>query len=113
VNTIYDVRVALILVRLQHCRNLTFSVSKTVVVCSQRVSKATGVQGHGGHIHVQFRFLRQRCQKKHMQVEYVPSAVQLADKFMKQLLAAVFQNLVKEIGVIAASERSSLRIFRR
>jgi hypothetical protein len=35
VNTFYDVRVALILVRLQHWRNLIFSVSSTVMVCSQ------------------------------------------------------------------------------
>jgi hypothetical protein len=68
-----------------------------------------GVQGRSKHIDVQFRFLRERYQKKHMQVEYVPTNEQLADIFTKQLPTAVFQKLVKKIGVIAVPEEDDHR----
>jgi transposase InsO family protein len=63
-----------------------------------------GVQGRSKHIDVQFRFVRERYQKKHIQVEFVSSTEQLADIFTKQLPTAVFQRLVAEIGVVPAPE---------
>jgi hypothetical protein len=66
-----------------------------------------GVQGRSKHIDVQFQFLRERYQKKHIKIEFVPSRAQLADIFTKQLPAAVYQKMVKEIGVVAAPDEGS------
>jgi hypothetical protein len=66
-----------------------------------------GVQGRSKHIDVQFRFVRDRYQKKYIQAEFAPSPEQLADIFTKQLPAAVRREMVKEIGVVAAPDEGS------
>jgi hypothetical protein len=58
-----------------------------------------GVQGRSKHIDVQFHFVRERYQRKHIKVHFVPSEHQLADIFTKQLPTKAFEAMRKEIGV--------------
>jgi hypothetical protein len=58
-----------------------------------------GTQGRSKHIDVQFHFVRERYQKKHIMVQFVPSHHQLADIFTKQLPQKTFEDLRKSIGV--------------
>jgi hypothetical protein len=58
-----------------------------------------GVQGRSKHIDVQFHFVRERYQRKHIKVHFVPSEHQLADIFTKQLPTKAFEAMRNEIGV--------------
>jgi mannosyltransferase OCH1-like enzyme len=60
---------------------------------------SAGVQGRSKHIDVQFKFVKERCQKKHVDVEYVNSTDQLAALFTKQQAPSVFAKMVQEIGL--------------
>jgi hypothetical protein len=58
-----------------------------------------GTQGRSKHIDVQFQFVRERYQKKHIKVHFVPSERQLAVIFTKQLPSRSFAEMRNEIGV--------------
>jgi histone deacetylase 1/2 len=58
-----------------------------------------GTQGRSKHIDVQFQFIKDRYQKKHIKVHFVPSEHQLADIFTKQLATSTFVEMRRAIGV--------------
>jgi hypothetical protein len=58
-----------------------------------------GVHGRSKHIDVQFHFVRERYQRKHIKVHFVPSEHQVADIFTKQLPTKTFEAMRNEIGV--------------
>jgi Reverse transcriptase (RNA-dependent DNA polymerase) len=60
---------------------------------------SAGVQGRSKHIDVQFKFVKERCQKKHVDVEYIRTDKQLADLFTKQQTPSTFATMVHDIGV--------------
>lgn len=56
-----------------------------------------GQNGKTKHIDVQFHFVRERCQRGELNVQFVPTESQLADMFTKQLGGPEFKQQVSQI----------------
>jgi hypothetical protein len=84
-----------------HLNHMTLLCDNQAAISLMKQPSA-GVQGRSKHIDVQFKFVKERCRKKHVDVEYVSSSEQFADLFTKQQAPAVFATMVQEIGVRAA-----------
>jgi hypothetical protein len=81
-----------------HMCDLTLCCDNEAAIALMK-NPTAGTQGRSKHIDVQFQFVRERYQKKHIKVHFVPSEHQLADIFTKQLPATTFAEMRKEIGV--------------
>jgi hypothetical protein len=62
-------------------------------------NNSAGVSGRTKHIDVQFMFLRERYNRGDLEVEYVPSNMQLADMFTKPLSRTCFEGARALIGL--------------
>jgi hypothetical protein len=81
-----------------HLNQMTLLCDNQAAISLMKQPSA-GVQGRSKHIDVQFKFVKERCQKKHVDVEYISSTDQLADLFTKQQAPSVFAKMVQEIGL--------------
>jgi hypothetical protein len=64
-------------------------------------NETAGVSGRSKHIDVQFKFVRERCMRKEVVINYIPTNRNLADLFTKPLSADLFHGACAELGLLS------------